>query len=139
MQNKMGSEKTMKNLYSLPSTEHYRLRQFSSIFKSPGRIKIPQGTEEYGSCGGSTSLRFLRGAHHSQGFSILKFSSPVDVHEHYPNDVGRVSARNVLRATVEGLEYRPPIYVVSFRVGSVTLRSSVTSGGFRDLREGGSC
>ncbi|MEM3870330.1 MAG: hypothetical protein QXJ39_04275 [Candidatus Korarchaeum sp.] len=50
-----------------------------------------------------------------------------------------MSARNVLRATVEGLEYRPPIYVVSFRVGSVTLRSSVTSGGFRDLREGGSC
>lgn len=67
----------------------------------------------------------LKSAYEAEG-EVLVLVRPEDVYVHHPEDVGRVSARNVLRAVVEGVEYRPPIYVVSFRVGSLTLRSSVT-------------
>ncbi|MEM0192219.1 MAG: ATP-binding cassette domain-containing protein [Candidatus Korarchaeum sp.] len=76
-----------------------------------------------------TSVRIgdseLRSAYEAEG-EVLVLIRPEDVYVHHPDDVGRVSARNIFRATVEGLEYRPPIYVVSFRVGSLLLRSSVT-------------
>ncbi|MCS7102309.1 MAG: ATP-binding cassette domain-containing protein [Candidatus Korarchaeum sp.] len=76
-----------------------------------------------------TSIRLggleLKSAYEAEGEALILIR-PEDVYVHHPSDVGRVSARNVLRATVESLEYRPPVYLVSFRVGNLLLRSSVT-------------
>ncbi|RDD53102.1 MAG: hypothetical protein BA066_06220, partial [Candidatus Korarchaeota archaeon NZ13-K] len=76
-----------------------------------------------------TSVRIggleIKSAYDADG-EVLVLIRPEDVYVHHPDDVGRVSARNVLRAIVEDLEHRPPVYMVSFRAGGVILRSSVT-------------
>lgn len=83
-----------------------------------------------------TSVRIgeieLKSAYPAEG-EVLVLIRPEEVYIHQSAEVGKISARNLLIAVVEAVEFTPPVYTLSLNVRGVLLKSIVTKQALEDL------